>query len=399
MDTREPLPPTSSEPTGAPDSSTAASGTAASGTAASGVPVSGAFESATAAQPTGKARYVPRYPFLLEATIAGVLHGLGARLAFGYEGFKDLFGVMSFSFIFLVPFCLGLLTVYIAERKEPLTWVSRIFLPFTPAFIALVAAMLLAWEGLICIVLWLPMYLIMASLGGMIAGIILKVIEKSRHRHMTFASLMLLPFVSAPVEHALELPLDMRVVENAIDIKASPEVVWQHIIRVEKFRPEEHHRALSHMIGFPRPLEATLSHEGVGGVRNATFEGDVLFIETITHWEPLERLTFGIKADTSAIPPTTLDEHVTVGGPYFDVLEGEYRLEVLDKETVRLHLQSVHRLSTHFNVYSRLWTDFIMRDVQSYILDILKVRCEKAMAALPAPAAPAPTLPEAAGGQ
>jgi hypothetical protein len=43
---------------------------------------------------------------------------------------------------------------------------------------------------------------------------------------------------------------------------------------------------------------------------------------------------------------------------------------------VILHLASTHRLSTRFNVYAGLWTDLIMRNVQEYILEILKRRCE-----------------------
>lgn len=69
-------------------------------------------------------------------------------------------------------------------------------------------------------------------------------------------------------------------------------------------------------MGFPNPVEATLSKEGVGGVRNATFEGGVLFIETVDTWEPLHHLGFSIRAQTDRIPKTTLDEHVTVGGQY-----------------------------------------------------------------------------------
>ncbi len=154
--------------------------------------------------------------------------------------------------------------------------------------------------------------------------------------------------------------------------------MWSNIERVRAFREEEHHFAFSHLIGFPRPVEATLSHEGVGGVRHATFEGGVLFIETITHWEVNKRLTFSIHADSTTIPPTTLDEHVTVGGPFFDVLEGEYELHPLPDGSVRLELRSRHRVSTHFNAYATLWTDWIMSDVQSYILEIVRRRCEAA---------------------
>jgi hypothetical protein len=71
-----------------------------------------------------------------------------------------------------------------------------------------------------------------------------------------------------------------------------------------------------------------------------------------------------------------LDEHVTVGGRYFDVLQGVYEIEPQAPGKVILHLASTHRLSTRFNAYSGLWTDFIMRDVQEHILEIVKRRCE-----------------------
>jgi hypothetical protein len=188
---------------------------------------------------------------------------------------------------------------------------------------------------------------------------------------------LLLPYLAGPIETSIETQTTLRTIENSIRIEASADRVWENIARVPRFDEREHRFALSHAIGFPRPLEATLSHEGVGGVRHATFEGDVLFIETVTHWEPPRKLTFSIHADAETIPPHTLDQHVTVGGPYFDVLEGEYELEPLPDGAVLLHLRSRHRVSTHFNFYATLWTDFIMSDVQGYILSIVRDRAER----------------------
>jgi hypothetical protein len=54
--------------------------------------------------------------------------------------------------------------------------------------------------------------------------------------------------------------------------------------------------------------------------------------------------------ETEQIPPTTLDEHVTVGGKFFDVLHGEYTLEALHSGSTRLHLVSRHRVSTDFKL-------------------------------------------------
>jgi hypothetical protein len=190
----------------------------------------------------------------------------------------------------------------------------------------------------------------------------------------------LLPFVIGWTEPRVP-QREIRSVESDVMIHASPHVIWHNIERVRPIAENELPRSWNRSIGFPRPIEATLSYEGVGGVRHATFAGNVLFIETIDTWEADRQLGFSIHADTGGIPPTTLDEHVTVGGPYFDVLYGEYTLEPSDGGNTRLRLVSRHRVSTDFNWYARLWTDGVMRDVQHSILHVIKNRSETSDAA------------------
>jgi hypothetical protein len=64
-------------------------------------------------------------------------------------------------------------------------------------------------------------------------------------------------------------------------------------------------------------------------VWHVSFEGGILLIEIVDVWETERGLAFSIRAETAQIPNTTLDEHVRVGGQFFDVLRGEYRLEEL----------------------------------------------------------------------
>jgi hypothetical protein len=130
------------------------------------------------------------------------------------------------------------------------------------------------------------------------------------------------------------------------------------------------------MLGFPKPVAATLSRLGVGGVRRATFEGGVVFLESITDWEPERLLRFTI--DPVLVPSTTLDPHVTIGGPYFDVLTGTYELHPLPNGQTRLVLRSEYRVSTAFNLYSEWWAGRIMRSVQQNILAVLRERSEHA---------------------
>lgn len=184
------------------------------------------------------------------------------------------------------------------------------------------------------------------------------------------------PLIVAPLEQLREKVTEIKEVHSTIQINASAEQVWEQIRSVPTIPASEHRPALIHTLGFPRPLAAELIGDGVGAIRNATFEGNVLFIEKVTEWIPNQRIAFTIVADTENIPADTIDEHVTIGGPYFDVLHGEYDIEKSSETSVTLHLTSTQRISTGFNFYAHLWTTWLMDELQAYILEIVKMRAE-----------------------
>jgi len=309
---------------------------------------------------------------------AGIVYGVLVRFAFAFNRLQNFWSVMTIGFIFLVPLALGFLTVHYGEAEERRGWPYRIFMPWVPCWLLMTIACFIGWEGWICIVMVSPVFLVMSSVGGVVAGLVNRRRETQSNSFPALIFFAALPFISASIESRLGLPASMRTVETTVQINSSSTVVWQNIERVREIQSDEHRPSLFHSLGFPRPVEATLSREGVGGIRHATFEGGVLFIETIKTWEPEHELSFNIQADSASVPATTLDEHVNVGGQYFDVLEGRYTIERTNDGQVLLHLSSKHRLSTRFNLYAGLWTDLIMRDIQRNILDIIKRRCESA---------------------
>ncbi|HSI09869.1 MAG TPA: SRPBCC family protein [Rariglobus sp.] len=310
--------------------------------------------------------------------IIGLLYGLFARLMFGLDASRGLlFEVMSSSFILGVPVVLGFLTVWLGEYRKTYSWGRRVLLPWLPSLLCLGCSLLLVWEGLICVILWLPLFLVLSSFGGLLAGLIRYSINSDSSRNYCAAIVALIPFIAAPLESLRDASTEIHRVETSIEINASPAAVWDQIKSVPRIAEAEHSFNFSHPLGFPRPTEALLEGTGVGAVRYARFEGNVLFIERITEWQEPARISFSIQADTANIPPDTFDEHVTIGGPYFDVLHGTYRIETLGSGRVLLHLSSDQRLSTRFNFYSHLWTEALMADLQNYILRIIKARCEK----------------------
>jgi hypothetical protein len=322
---------------------------------------------------------------------AGVIYGFMVR---GYIKFAPSAGwatvlleVMSVGFVIIVPFAMGYMTVGIRASSTRVSIAQRIFLPWLTVFLSLLGCEAVAWEGSICIIMIAPIALLFGSAGGLTAGAVVRV-SQPEVGAISIAIVALLPFLVGPAEHRFPVTPDVRTIESDVIINSSLHVIWKNIERVRAINPADLPVSWNRRIGFPRPIEATLSHEGLGGVRHATFAGNVLFVETIDEWDSVHRLGFSIRADTKSIPPTTLDEHVTVGGPYFDVLRGEYVLEPVNDGATRLRLISTHRVSTDFNWYAHLWTDAVMRDVQRSILYVVKNRCETE-GGLPQPSAAA----------
>jgi hypothetical protein len=307
-----------------------------------------------------------RKPALIGLAV-GTVYGVTARVAVGSTLLGGVFGVMTVSFLFLVPVVMGFLTVYPVTRPS---WTFRLLAPWLPVTLSVLVAWAVGWEGAICIVMGLPLLLILSSAGGMLGA--------SAARRAGPVVIALVPLLSSPLERLMPVAVSHRRVETSIRIAAAPSAVWDQIVEVPVIGPEEQRSALFTRMGFPRPVSATLSRHGVGGIRLARFEGGVLFVETITDWESERLLRFSIRPETDSIPAATLDRHVVVGGPYFDVLTGTYGIEPMDSGEVILHLASELRVSTPFNFYSGPWADAIMRSIQANILEVVRRRAEQA---------------------
>jgi hypothetical protein len=304
---------------------------------------------------------------LISGSVIGFLYGVLARAVAQSDHWFPFFGVMTVAFLSVVPLALGYLTVRIHPKPS---WVYRLLAPWLPVVAMLFFCWVVGWEGSICIVMGLPILLVMSTIGGILGG------WSYMRGNTTTIATALLPLLVAPLEHRVAAPTRIHRLETTMLIHASPAAVWQQVVEVPTIQRRELRPALFTRLGFPRPINATLDHHGVGGRRYARFDRGVLFIETITHWDEERRLRFTIDPQTDSIPPTTLDRHVTIGGRYFDVLTGEYTLEPRPDGLVLLHLASELRVSTHFNLYAQPWVDAIMRSIQLDILQVLKARAE-----------------------
>lgn len=296
------------------------------------------------------------------------------RLAFGVKDWNELFSVMSVTFLFLLPTIVGALTVYLSNKNKVEKLWYRIFTPWIPIILFLIITLALAIEGWACWLMILPVFLIAASIGGLIGGY-LKL--KRRNDRLNISLLFLIPFLISPVEQLIENIPGTYKAYTYIDINSSAEKIWENVTRVKTIEKNEDTGYLTEFLGFPRPLKAELNYNGVGAYREAVFTNGLIFRETVTEYEENKKMVFSIKANTYEIPSTTLDEHILIGGKYFDVLNGTYELEKLTKGKYRLHLYSTFKMNTTFNFYAGWWGKIIMKDIQNNILKVEKKRAEE----------------------
>ncbi len=299
-----------------------------------------------------------------------VVYGVLARISFGLGANNGLLSTLSWGFITLVPLGIGALSVFFASDNERYDYGYAIKTGLVSSVIFLAVALIFAFELFICILMAAPFFLAISSIGAWLTCFVLR---RTNRNYATLVVLLILPYIVSPMERYFPPQDSIRNVESQILINADAATIWQNIIRVPEIQPEEQHFDFFHLAGIPRPVEATLGTEGVGGIRHGFFDNGLIFVETITDWQPLETISFNIHVRGRANVPAPFSE---IGGRIFEIMDATYVLEPVGDNQVMLHLSSRHRLTTNFNFYGGLWTDWMLRDFQDYVLGIVKARCE-----------------------
>ena len=280
---------------------------------------------------------------------------------------------MTVGFLFVVPLIIGYLTVRpVVGAEDGTSFRFRFFAPWVTCGLVILTSVLVGLEGAVCVVFAAPAMLVLASLGGLLAG------AQPATSRADIPIAVLLPWMVIGLERGTPGPTKQVVTTTQIEVAAPASTIWPLVVSVDSIRDGERSPALFTAIGFPHPIAATLDHPGIGGVRTASFDRGLVFREAVVEWVPERRIRFTINAQ--AVPTAALDPHVTIGGPFFDVLTGTYELQPISSARTVLVLRSEHRVSTRFNLYAAWWADRVMASVQRNILVVLKERAEAAAA-------------------
>jgi len=122
-------------------------------------------------------------------------------------------------------------------------------------------------------------------------------------------------------------------------------------VEARDIKPGEIGSAWMYRIGVPVPESATTTLSDGTRVRHITMGRGIQFDQVAAVWEPNVRVRWTYQFSDDSFPPGSVDEHVLIGGDYFDVIDTEYALQPVANGTL-LRVRMSYRVSTAFNWYA-----------------------------------------------
>jgi hypothetical protein len=303
--------------------------------------------------------------------VGGALFGIALRLVYMGDA-NSRYAPMMGAFIYLAPFAVGAVTVYLAERQVRRSWGYYLAAGFGSTALFVIGTLLIMVEGWICVIVILPLFAGIGMLGGLAMGIVCRLTKWPKQ---TVYSVALLPLLMGAIEPTANLPTRLRTIERTVTIDAPREVIWDQIMNVRDIRPEEVEHGIAFRIGTPPPLSA-LSNERAGQrMRRISMSKHVYFDQIELERREHQYIRWSQRFYPDSFPPGSFDEHVVMGGEYFDIDSISYTLTAQGERT-QMKMSLHYRVSTRFNWYADPVARIVLGNAEEVLLGMYRQRSE-----------------------
>ena len=295
--------------------------------------------------------------------VCGALVGIAMRLLYSGKPGQPYHAMMN-SFVLLVPVVVGASAVYVAERTRHRSLWYHFWVGAGANSLFVLGCFLIMIEGLICVVLAIPLFALIGGLSGMAMGAVCRWTHWPRH---TIYSLVSLPLLMGGLEQYLPVPQQVRSVSRALIVPAAPGRIWQQLSVAEHIQSREIGSAWMYRIGVPLPLSAVTELVDNRHVRHIVMGKGIHFDQVAADWQPDHRVLWLYRFSRDSFPAGALDEHVKIGGAYFDLLDTEYAMREVEGGT-ELRVTMRYRVSTPFNWYAGAVARFLVGNFEQTAL-------------------------------
>ncbi|MBS1826546.1 MAG: SRPBCC family protein [Acidobacteria bacterium] len=274
-------------------------------------------------------------------------------------------GIYGWTIFALLPVAAGALGVWITS---PTSGGRAAMVGGATVLASSLLFLLIGLEGMICILMAAPLTVPLGVIGGLLAYRTMS----SKAASQGMMALLLLP--PATLTWDVTVPPQEFAVQTQLEIDASPEQVWPHVIRFSELpEPEEwFFRA-----GLAYPKRARIEGTGAGAIRYCEFSTGP-FVEPIEVWDEPHLLRFRVTAN-----PAPMEEW----SPYRQVIpkhlhgylvskRGQFRLTALDTGRTRLEGTTWYQHGLWPAEYWRWWSDAIIHRIHLRVLNHIRTLAE-----------------------
>jgi len=273
-----------------------------------------------------------------------------------------------------IPFAIGLYSALIYGFHEPRRWIECAGASVTSLILWGFFILLMAMEGVICLMMAFPIALAINLLGSTI-GYVLQAHPRDLPGPLSAAAVMILtiPFLMGAESRLLTAPPLYRVV-TTIEIDAPPERVWQHVLRFSDLPPPTE---WIFKAGIAYPVRARIVGEGAGACRFCEFSTGT-FVEPIEIWDEPSLLRFGVTENPPPMEELSFYRHLHP--PHLEgflmAKRGQFRLMPLPGGRTRLEGTTWYHHNLYPAFYWRLWSDAIIHQIHTRVLKHIRSEAE-----------------------
>lgn len=274
------------------------------------------------------------------------------------------------SFVYLVPFAVSAVTSYVAEREKRRTLGYHTMAGMLANVFFVIGTLLIMIEGLICAIVIVPLFAVIGAVSGLVIG---AVCRWTNWPKQVVGCVAVLPLVVGGLEHVQTPEQRVQTIERSLTIAAPRQVVWAQLSGVRDIRPEEIKGTVAFLIGVPPPVSATTLGQAGHRVRRIAMGKHVYFDQEEVERREFEFIRWNQRFYPDSFPPGSFDQHVVMGGDYFDVNSVSYSLAD-DGAGTRLTLSMDYRVSTRFDWYADAVAKLVLGNLEKTLLRVYEDR-------------------------
>jgi hypothetical protein len=275
-----------------------------------------------------------------------------------------------------LPFTMGFAAALIYGVRRPRSLSACIGVASLSVGFLGLALLASAIEGMVCLMMALPIAWPLAALGGSFGYLV-----QQRTWLRPGAATTILPVLLLVVpgiewlEHVAAPVPEVYAVRTAIDIQAPPDKVWNQVVAFTEIPPptEWIFRA-----GVAYPMRAEIRGSGPGAERHCVFSTGA-FIEPIEIWDEPRLLKFSVEANPAPMEEWTPYSHIDPPHLHGFLVSngGQFLLTPLPNGGTHLEGTTWYRHTLWPAAYWRLWSDAIIHRIHLRVLRHIRDEAEK----------------------